>query len=69
MLGKGAVLNGNLFSNNPIVEASISFLEGGMENLFEVKYDVSKKEYVYERFSQIERPFYEKCKSTCVKIS
>lgn len=64
MLGKGAVLNGNLFSNNPIVEASISFLEGGAENLFEIKYDASKKEYVYERFAQIERDDYKNVKTT-----
>ena len=64
MLGKGAVLNGNLFSNNPIVEASISFLEGGEENLFEIKYDASKKEYVYERFAQIERDDYKNVKTT-----
>ena len=64
MLGKGAVLNGNLFSNNPIVEASISFLEGGAENLFEIKYDVSKKEYIYERFAQIERDDYKNVKTT-----
>lgn len=64
MLGKGAELNGNLFSNNPIVEASISFLEGGEENLFEIKYDASKKEYVYERFAQIERDDYKNVKTT-----
>ena len=64
MLGKGAVLNANLFSNNPIVEASISFLEGGAENLFEIKYDASKKEYVYERFAQIERDDYKNVKTT-----
>ena len=64
MLGKGSVLNGNLFSNNPIVEASISFLEGGAENLFEIKYDASKKEYVYERFAQIERDNYKNVKTT-----
>ncbi len=64
MLGKGAVLNGNLFSNNPIVEASISFLEGGAENLFEIKYDASKNEYVYERFAQIERDDYKNVKTT-----
>lgn len=64
MLGKGAVLNGNLFSNNPIVEASISFLEGGAENLYEIKYDASKKEYVYERFAQIERDDYKNVKTT-----
>ena len=64
MLGKGAVLNGNLFSNNPIVEASISFIEGGAENLFEIKYNASKKEYVYERFAQIERDDYKNVKTT-----
>ena len=64
MLGKGALLNGNLFSNNPIVEASISFLEGGAENLFEIKYDASKKEYVYERFAKIERDDYKNVKTT-----
>ena len=64
MLGKDAVLNGNLFSNNPMVEASISFLEGGAENLFEIKYDASKKEYVYERFAQIERDDYKNVKTT-----
>ena len=64
MLGKGAVLNGNLFSNNPIVEASISFLEDGAENLFEIKYDALKKEYVYERFAQIERDDYMNVKTT-----
>ena len=63
ILGKGAVLNGNLFSNNPVVEISISFLEGGFENLFEVKYDVSKKEYVYERFAQIQRDEYKNIKT------
>ncbi len=64
MLGKGAVLNGNLFSNNPIVEASISFIEGGTENLFEIKYDASKKEYVYERFALIERDDYKNIRTT-----
>ena len=64
MLGKDAVLNGNLFSNNPMVEASISFLEGGAENLFEIKYNASKKEYVYERFAQIERDDYKNVKTT-----
>lgn len=64
MLGKGTVLDGNLFSNNPIVETSISFFEDGTENLFEIKYDASKKEYVYERFAQIERDNYNNKKTT-----
>ena len=64
MLGKSAVLDGNLFSNNPVVEASISFLEGGAENLFEIKYDAVKKEYIYERFAQLERDDYKNVKTT-----
>lgn len=55
MLGKGAELTRNLFSDSPIVELSVSFLENGSENLFEIKYDISKKEYVYERFAHIVR--------------
>lgn len=68
MLGRGAVLNGNLFSGNPIAEASVSFLEDGKENLFEIKYDTSKKEYVYERFAQIERDEYKNVKTTPLLI-
>ena len=64
MLGKGAALRGNLFSDNPIVEVSVSFLEGGAENLFEVRYDVSKSEYVYERFAAIGRDEYKNVKAT-----
>ncbi len=64
MLGKGVALSANLFSNNPIVEVSVSFLEGGVENLFEIKYNASKKEYVYERFAQIERDDYKNIKTT-----
>lgn len=63
MLGNGVVINGNLFSNNPIVELSVSFLESGVENLFEVKYDAHRKEYVYERFAQIERDDYKNAKT------
>lgn len=55
MLGRGATLNSNLFSDDPIVAVSISFLEGGAENIFEFKYDVEKKEYIYERFAVVTR--------------
>ncbi len=63
MLGRGASLNGNLFSNNPIVEISVSFLERGTENLFEIKYDTSQKEYIYERFARVERDQFKNLKS------
>ena len=55
MLGRGATLHRNLFSGNPIAEVSVSFLEGGAEHVFEFKYDVTKKEYVYERFAVVTR--------------
>lgn len=53
MLGHSVGLGGNLFSNNPIVEISVTYMESGKENLFEIKYDASKMEYVYERFANI----------------
>ena len=47
MLGRGAAFQGNLFSDNPLIDISVSFLENGAENLFEIKYDVHKHEFVY----------------------
>lgn len=58
MLGRSVNVRGNLFSKDPIVAISISFLEGGIENVFEFKYDVEKKEYVYERFAVVTRDEY-----------
>lgn len=55
MLGQNVTIENNLFSDNPIVEIGLSFYENNGEYLFEIKYDVSKKEYIYERFSQINR--------------
>ncbi len=64
MLGNGAVIRGNLFSEDPIVELSVSFLESESEYLFEIKYDSSKKEYIYERFAQIEHDKHNNIKTT-----
>ena len=55
MLGKEILINRNLFSDNPIVDISVSFVESGAEYLFEIKYDSSKQEFVYERFAQLVR--------------
>ena len=55
MLGQNVNIENNLFSDNPIVEIGLSFYENNGEYLFEIKYDVSKKEYIYERFSQLNR--------------
>lgn len=58
MLGKEDELQKNLFSDNPIISISVSFLENETKNLFEIKYDNSKKEYIYERFARIEQDQY-----------
>lgn len=68
MLGEGAVLAGNLFSDNPIVEISTVFFENKAENLFELKYDTCKNEYIYERFAQITRDKFHNEKTTDLLI-
>ena len=62
MLNQIAIISGNMFTNDPIVEIGVSFLEGGNEYLFEIKFDVDKNEYVYERFAQITHDKYNNSK-------
>ena len=62
MLGKEKRLSRNLFSENPIVGITLSFLAGGKENLFEIRYDTSQSEYVFERFGWILRDSYNNIK-------
>ena len=64
MLGRDMALSSNLFSRNPIVEVCVSFLEDSAENVLEFKYDVSKNEYVYERFAVVTRDGYKNEKIT-----
>lgn len=45
----------NFFSDNDIVEASISFIENGSEYIFEIRYDAAHGEYLYERFTEVQR--------------
>lgn len=63
ILNRGIEFRRNIFSDNPIVEVSISFIEGGKEYFFEIKYDADKQEYVYERFGQIVRDVHKNCRS------
>lgn len=63
MLGREATFVGNLFSNNPIVEVLVSFLENDTEYSFEIKYDTNKNEYVYERFARIDHDTYKNVKT------
>jgi len=45
----------NLFSSNPVIELRIDFIENQEEFRFEIKYDTSRSEYVFERFCGIQR--------------
>ena len=62
MLGQGNALSRNMFSSDPVVSLFVSFLCAGEEYVFEIKYDTSKKEYIYERFARIELDKYKNVK-------
>ena len=55
MLNQASGIAPNFFSGNDIVEASISFLENGGEYIFEFRYDAAHEEYIYERFTEVQR--------------
>lgn len=55
MLNQTAGILPNLFSENDIVEASISFLENGGEYIFEFGYDAAHEEFIYEHFIEVQR--------------
>lgn len=58
MLNQNPNIMSNLFTDDSICEMAITFFEGENEYAFEVKYDTSKEEYVFERFAQISRDSY-----------
>lgn len=45
-------LSANMFSNSSISHLGVTFLEEGRQFLYDIKYDNSLKEYVYERFAE-----------------
>ena len=48
----------NLFHNNPICELGITFLWDGREFSYDFHYDVGKKEYLFEKFTEIQKDKY-----------
>lgn len=48
----------NLFTNNSVCELGISFINDGSLYSYDFKYDTLKKEYIYEKFSEIIRDKY-----------
>lgn len=50
---KTTSISKHLFSENPVCALSVTFLENNEEYIFEIKYDVVTREYIYERFARI----------------
>ena len=55
MLNEDNIIQKNIFGDNEISEMEISFLRDEHEYSFSIKYDNKKKEYIYERFSEVFR--------------
>lgn len=52
-LNKEIIAMPNIFTDDPTYELGVTFLSEGREFSYDFKYNTSKKEYLYEKFSQI----------------
>ena len=48
----------NLFTKNPVCELGVTFLSGGRKFSYDLRYDVQKEEFLYERFLEIHKDQY-----------
>ena len=64
LLNQGITVMPNLFHKNPLCELGIIFFADGREFSYDFKYDVNKKEYPYEKFSEIIKDRYGNEKET-----
>lgn len=55
LLNKKNKLSDNIFSESPVCELGITFLEQGKMYAYDFKYDSDSEEYIYERFVEITR--------------
>ena len=53
MLNKRISLNPNMFSNSPICELGITFLYNSRKFSYDIHYNVSNKDFLYEKFVEI----------------
>ncbi len=53
LLNKEITAMPNIFTNDPVYELGVTFLSEGRKFSYDFKYDTLKKEYLYEKFSQI----------------
>lgn len=58
LLNKKADLMPNLFTENSVCELGVTFLSGGREFSYDLHYDAQAEEFLYERFSEIEKDQY-----------
>lgn len=64
-LNKENELMKNIFTNDSICELGITFMAIGRKFSYDFKYDVEKKEYVFEKFSEIKKDKYDNEKEIC----
>ena len=68
MLNRAEGIVPNFFSGGDIVEAGISFLQHGGEYAFEFGYDAANREFVYERFFEVQRDRHRNVKRTTLLL-
>lgn len=65
LLNKKNGLVFNIFSKSTICELGVTFLESGRKFSYDFRYDVAKKEFIYESFSEILKDKYNNEKEVC----
>ena len=58
LLNNKPILMPNLFSKNSVCELGITFLVEGREFSYDLHYDAQKEEFLYEKFSEIQKDQY-----------
>ena len=55
----------NIFTDNSVCELGMTFMSTGRKFVYDFKYDVQNKEYIYEKFSEIKKDEYDNEKEVC----
>jgi hypothetical protein len=68
MLNEGKRMVPNIFNADKKCEFAISFCDNSFEYSFELKYDYSKNEYIFEKFSKITYDIHKNKKETIILL-
>lgn len=68
MLNEGSVMATNIFTDNSVSEFAITFCDNEYEYCFELKYDFSKNDYIFEKFSRITYDVHKNKKETLILL-